>query len=65
MQLDDARNFVMKMREDREFRENALQTGSPEELASFLRGAGMRFDQRELIGAMAECMAQLEQRPGD
>lgn len=65
MPLDDARDFVMKMRENREFRERCLQTNGPEELSSFLHGEGMRFDQRELVGAMAECMVQLEQRMGE
>lgn len=62
MPLDDARSFVVKLRENREFRKNALQTKNLDDLALFLRGEGLRFDQRELIGAMAECMAQLEQQ---
>ncbi len=62
MPLDDARKFVDKMREDRVFREKVLQTKNPEDLAFFLRGESMLFDQRELAGAMAECMAQLEQQ---
>jgi len=62
MPLDDARSFVVKLRENREFRKNALQTKNLGDLALFLRGEGLRFDQRELIGAMAECMAQLEQQ---
>ncbi|MCX5877091.1 MAG: Nif11-like leader peptide family natural product precursor [Deltaproteobacteria bacterium] len=64
MSLDDARNFVVKLRENHEFRKNALQTKDLEDLALFLRGEGLLFDQRELIGAMAECMAQLEQQMG-
>jgi len=62
MPLDDARSFIVKLRENREFRKNALQTKNLDDLALFLRGEGLRFDQRELIGAMAECMAQLEQQ---
>lgn len=64
MSLDDARNFVVKLRENREFRKNALQTKDLEDLALFLREEDLLFDQRELIGAMAECMAQLEQQMG-
>ncbi len=64
MPLDDARKFVDKMREDRVFREKVLQTKNSEDLALFLRGESMLFDQRELAGAMAECMAQLEQQMG-
>lgn len=64
MSLDDARNFVVKLRENREFRKNALQTKDLEDLTLFLRKEGLLFDQRELISAMAECMAQLEQQMG-
>ncbi len=62
MPLDDARKFVVKMREDRKFREQVLQTISSEDLALFLHRKSMMFDQRELAGAMAECMEQMEQR---
>lgn len=64
MSVDDARDFVAKLRENREFRKNALLTKDLEDLALFLRGEGLLFDQRELISAMAECMAQLEQQMG-
>lgn len=60
MPLDDARKFVVKMREDQKFREKILQTINSEDLALFLREENMLFDQRELAGAMAECMAQME-----
>ena len=62
MPIEDARNFVEKMREDLVFREKVLQTKNPEDLALFLAGERMSFDQRELAGAMAECMAQMEQQ---
>lgn len=61
MPLDDARSFVEQMRDNLEFRNKVLQTKQPEDLASFLQGQGLAFDQRELVGAMAECMAQLDQ----
>jgi hypothetical protein len=64
MPFDDARKFVVKMREDKNFREKVLQTINPEDLALLLRGESMLFDQRELAGAMAECMAQMEQQQG-
>ncbi len=64
MPIDDARKFVVKMREDRGFRGKILQTESSEDLASFLRDESMQFDQRELAGAMAECMAQMEEQMG-
>jgi predicted ribosomally synthesized peptide with nif11-like leader len=62
MPLDDARRFVARMKEDAEFRMKVSQTTGPEDLGLFLRGEGMLFDQRELVGAMAECMAQMEQQ---
>lgn len=61
MPLNDARMFVTKMREDHNFRKKVLDAAGPEDLSSFLYTEGLRFDQRELAGAMAECMAQLEQ----
>jgi predicted ribosomally synthesized peptide with nif11-like leader len=64
MSLNDARMFVARMREDHNFRRKALDATGPEDLASVLHAEGLRFDQRELVGAMAECMAQLEQQMG-
>lgn len=61
MPLNDARIFVTKMREDHNFRKKVLDASGPEDLSSFLHSVGLQFDQRELAGAMAECMAQLEQ----
>jgi predicted ribosomally synthesized peptide with nif11-like leader len=65
MPLDDARSFVAKLKEDHEFRGKVVQTVGPEDLASFLRAEGMAFDHRELVGAMVECMAQLEEEQKD
>jgi predicted ribosomally synthesized peptide with nif11-like leader len=64
MSLNDARRFVAKMREDLSFRKKALDATGPEDLASFQQSEGLLFDQKELVGAMAECMAQLEQQMG-
>lgn len=64
MSLNDARRFVLKMKEDHRFREKALEVAGPEDLAAFLHAEGLQFDQRQLVGAMAECMAQLEQQMG-
>jgi predicted ribosomally synthesized peptide with nif11-like leader len=64
MPLNDARMFVAKMREDHNFRKKALDATGPEDLASVIHAEGLLFDQRELVGAMAECMAQLEQQMG-
>lgn len=64
MPLNDARRFVAKMREDHNFRRKALEAAGSEDLASLLHAENLLFDQRELVGAMAECMAQLEQQMG-
>lgn len=62
MPTDDARRFVVRMREDRKFRKKVLQTVTHEDLDTVLQGEGMLFDKRELAGAMAECITQMEQR---
>jgi hypothetical protein len=61
MPLEDARSFVEQMRDNLEFRDKVWQTNELDDLTSFLRGKGLAFDQRELVGAMAECMAQMDQ----
>jgi predicted ribosomally synthesized peptide with nif11-like leader len=65
MSLSDALMFVNKMKEDNHFREKALGTSTPEDLSLFLHSKGLQFDQRELVGAMAECMTQMEQQMGN
>jgi len=60
MSLNDARRFVEKMREERDFRSRASQTENPESLSSLLQVEGLLFDQKDLVEAMAECMEQLE-----
>jgi predicted ribosomally synthesized peptide with nif11-like leader len=62
MPLEDARKFVARMQEDTAFRRKVAQMEGPEELSSCLCGEGMLFNQQELIGAMAECMAQMEEQ---
>jgi predicted ribosomally synthesized peptide with nif11-like leader len=61
MSINNARKFVAKLREDHSFRNKALETTGPEELLLFLREKRLSCNQRELVGAMAECMEQLEQ----
>ena len=60
MSINNARKFVEKMREDHNFRNKVLMTSGQEELSSFLHAENLIFDKRELVGAMAECMQQLE-----
>ena len=60
MSINNARTFVVKLREDKNFKSRVLQTAGPEDLLLFLEEEFLPFNQRELVGAMAECMEQLE-----
>ena len=60
MSINNARTFVVKLREDKIFKNKVLQTAGPEDLLLFLNEENLPFDQQELVGAMAECMEQLE-----
>ena len=60
MSINNARIFVVKLRDDHDFKNKVLQTAGPEDLFLFLREESLPFNQRELVEAMAECMAQLE-----
>jgi len=60
MSLDNARKFVEKMKKDQDFRNRAAQAEGQENLFSLLQAEGFIFDQVDLVGAMAECMEQLD-----
>jgi len=60
MTIDNARRFIVRLRQDQNFRKRALATTGPQNLLLFLEEEGLPFNQRELVGAMAECMEQLE-----
>ncbi len=60
MSLESAQQFVSRMREDEEFRATVGQTDDTLALNVYLKRQGFDFDQRELVGAMAACMAELE-----
>lgn len=60
MSINNARRFVAKLREDHNFKNKVLETTEPEDMFLFLHKEGLPFNQRELVGAMAECMEQLE-----
>jgi predicted ribosomally synthesized peptide with nif11-like leader len=64
MAINNARKFVEKMRQDRNFRKKALAATGLEDLLLFLKQEDLPFDQRELAEAMAECMEQLELQMG-
>lgn len=60
MSLESAQQFVSRMREDKEFRATVGQTDDTRALNAYLKRHGFDFDQRELVEAMATCMAELE-----
>ncbi len=60
MSLESAQQFVSRMKEDKEFRTAVEQNADTVTLIVFLRSQGYEFDQRELVGAMAACMAELD-----
>lgn len=64
MAIDNARSFVEKMKQDKNFRKKTLATTGPEDLLLFLQQENLPFDQRELVEAMAECMEQSESKMG-
>jgi hypothetical protein len=64
MSIMNARSFIEKMKQDKNFRKKALATAGPEDLLLFQQRENLPFDQRELVEAMAECMEQLELQMG-
>jgi hypothetical protein len=65
MSINNARSFVEKMKQDKNFRRKALATTGPENLLLFLQRENLPFDQRELVEAMVECMEQMELQRGN
>lgn len=60
MSLEHAHQFVSRMKEDREFRSAVSSSTDKQSLSDYLKAQGYEFDRRELIAAMAACMAELE-----
>ena len=60
MSMTNARTFVARLKENYDFRNKALATSGTAELVAFLQSEDLTFTQRELVGAMAECMEQQE-----
>jgi predicted ribosomally synthesized peptide with nif11-like leader len=60
MSLDSAQLFVSKMRENRDFREKVRNVFDKEALWNLVKSEGYDFDEKDLVGAMAECMSELE-----
>jgi predicted ribosomally synthesized peptide with nif11-like leader len=60
MSLENAQQFVSRMKEDRQFRNKVQSIADNKKLKEYLEKQCYEFDERELIGAMAACMAELE-----
>ncbi len=60
MSLTSAQQFLSRMKEDKEFRASVRQFPDVSTLNNYLRDQGFEFNQRELIGAMVACMAELD-----
>ncbi len=60
MSLESAQQFVSRMKEDQEFRAKAQSFADVASLKDFLQAQGYEFNERELVGAMAACMAELD-----
>jgi predicted ribosomally synthesized peptide with nif11-like leader len=62
MTFDSAQAFVQKMRDDNKFREMMQNINDREKLWRTIKDKGFEFDERDLVQAMAACMAELEPR---
>ncbi len=61
MSLQSAQLFVSKMRDDKNFRENVSSVTDKAALWDLVKSRGYDFDERELVGAMAACMTEMEE----
>lgn len=60
MSIDNAQRFVQKMRDDSGFRRSVTGFRVSSQLWDFLKRSGFEFDPCDLVRAMADCMAELE-----
>ncbi len=60
MSLQSAQLFVSKMRDDKNFRENASNATDKAALWDMVKNKGYDFDERDLVEAMAACMTEME-----
>jgi predicted ribosomally synthesized peptide with nif11-like leader len=61
MSYENAQQFIARMKEDQRFRKKVQGMPSNKKLKEYLEKHYYKFDERELICAMAACMAELEQ----
>lgn len=60
MAFESAQLFVLKMREDKIFRERVRGVADKESLWDLVKKEDFDFDERHLAGAMAACMTEME-----
>jgi predicted ribosomally synthesized peptide with nif11-like leader len=60
MTFVSAQAFVQKMRDDNKFREMMQNINDREKLRHTIKDKRFEFDERDLVQAMAACMAELE-----
>ncbi len=60
MSQESAEQFVARMKEDKKFRRAVQGTADLVAFGEYLRSEGFAFNQRELVAAMAACMAELD-----
>ncbi|MCP4349361.1 MAG: Nif11-like leader peptide family natural product precursor [Desulfobacterales bacterium] len=61
MSFQSAQLFVSKMRDDKNFRENVSNATDKAALLDMVKSKGYDFDERDLVGAMAACMTEMEE----
>ncbi len=60
MALESAKLFVAKMREDNFFRKQVSSVADKEAFWNLVKKENFNFDERDLAGAMAACMTEME-----
>ena len=60
MSLNSAQLFVSKMKEDKDFRGKVKNVFDKKVLWNLVKSEGYDFDEKDLVGAMAACMTELE-----
>ncbi len=60
MNASSAQSFVQRMKEDRNFRDRFQHVSDGKALWKTLKREGYRFDEKDLVEAMAQCMNELE-----
>lgn len=61
MALENAQQFVLKMKEDREFRQHVSGVSNKDALWDMVKEHGYSFDEKDLACAMAACMNEMDQ----